>query len=318
MAGSTSSKTQPGKLGLKASKEYSSDIYLYAGDINEDGYEALLADVSETTRSDKAILILITNGGSGAAAFKIARLFQNTYSRFGIFAPGQCKSAGTIVALGAHNIWMSPGAELGPIDAQVPQPDEIATIESSLSSRASLDALMDATIQFFDTSVANLVTKSQGSVSFKLAAEISGSMATSMVSSLVAKIDPTLLGRHRRGVSEGIRYGTELALVSGNAEEGTVASLANDYPCHGFVIDFVQAGKLFRDICLAEGTLLEYGKQLTDAVRIFPEGAVSAGILHRTITQVGSGSKRTPEPKPTRQANDDRPRQADEVSQKAA
>ncbi|TIU47307.1 MAG: hypothetical protein E5W30_17810, partial [Mesorhizobium sp.] len=116
MAGSISSKTQIVKLGLKASKEHSSDIYAYAGDIDEGGYEALRAEMSETKRSDKAILILITNGGSGPAAFKIARLFQSTYSHFSMFAPAQCKSAGTIVALGAHHIWMSPGAELGPID----------------------------------------------------------------------------------------------------------------------------------------------------------------------------------------------------------
>ncbi|WP_292328945.1 hypothetical protein [Mesorhizobium sp.] len=318
MAGSISSKTQIVKLGLKASKEHSSDIYAYAGDIDEGGYEALRAEMSETKRSDKAILILITNGGSGPAAFKIARLFQSTYSHFSMFAPAQCKSAGTIVALGAHHIWMSPGAELGPIDAQVPQPDEIGTIESSLSSRASLDALMDATIQFFDTSVVNLVTKSQGSVSFKLAAEISGSMATSMVSSLVAKIDPTLLGRHRRGVSEGIRYGSELASISGNAEEGTVASLANDYPCHDFVIDFFQAEKLFRNISQPERSLLEYGKFFSDVARFFPEDVVSIGTLHRTIPLAGSGSKRASDEPPTRQANDDRPSQVDELSQKAA
>lgn len=140
-----------------------------------------------------------------------------------------------------------------------------------------------------------------------------------MVSSLVAKIDPTLLGRHRRGVSEGIRYGSELASISRNAEESTVNSLANDYPCHDFVIDFLQAEKLFRSIGQPERSLLEYGRLLSDAVRLIPEGVVSIGVLHRSIPLEGSGSKRAPDgPPPTRQANDDRPTQADELSQKAA
>lgn len=282
MAGSTSSKTQLGKLGLKASKEYSSDIYVYAGTIDEKGYEALRNEVLDARRSDNVILILITNGGSDTAAFKIARLFQTFYDNFDIFIPAQCKSAGTIVALGANRLLMSPFAELGPIDAQGLQRDELGIVDSSLSTQASLEAVMQASAKFFETSVVNLIALSQGSISFRLASEICGSMATSIVSPLVARIDPAVLGRQKRGVEQGIKYGSQLASVSGNADEGTVISLAQGYPCHDFVIDFAQAKSLFRYVQLAEGALLALANELGDGVGQPCEGFIDIRTLHRT------------------------------------
>ncbi|RWM10427.1 hypothetical protein [Mesorhizobium sp.] len=282
MAGSSSSKTQLGKLGLKASKEYSSDIYVYAGTIDEKGYEALRNEVLFARRSDKVLLILITTGGSDTAAFKISRLFQTFYDSFDIFIPAQCKSAGTIVALGANRLLMSPFAELGPIDAQGLQRDELGIVDSSLSTQASLEAVMQASAKFFETSVANLIALSQGSVSFKLASEICGSMATSIVSPLVARIDPAVLGRQKRGVEQGIKYGSQLASMSGNADEGAVASLALGYPCHDFVIDFAQAKSLFRHVERAEGTLLALANELGEPIHHGSEGVIDIRTLHRT------------------------------------
>ncbi|TPI30529.1 hypothetical protein FJW07_29105, partial [Mesorhizobium sp. B3-1-9] len=274
MAGSTSSKTKLGKLGLKASKEHSSDIYLYAGKIDETGYEALRKEVLFARRSDKVLLILITPGGSDTAAFKISRIFQTCYDSFDILLPAQCKSAGTIVALGANRLWMSPFAELGPIDAQGLQRDELGIVDSSLSTRASLEAIMQASAKFFETSVANLILLSQGSVSFKLAAEICGSMATNIVSPLVARVDPAILGRQKRGTEQGIKYGIQLASLSGNADEDAVVSLAQDYPCHDFVIDFTQAKSLFRHVELAEGSLFALASELGHAISQGSDGVI--------------------------------------------
>lgn len=282
MAGTIHAKSQLGKIGLRAAKEHSSDIYVYAGRIDERGYEALRNEVLLARRSEKVILILITSGGSGSAAFKIGRLFQNFYDSFEIFVPAYCKSAGTILALGANRLWMSPFAELGPIDAQGLQRDELGKLDSSLSTRTSLEAIMETSFSFFNDSVVNLATLSQGSISFKLAAEICGAMATNIMSPLVARIDPTVLGREKRDVEQGIKYGSQLASISGNADEDTVVSLAQDYPDHGFVIDFAHAKTLFRQVQRAEGSLLAVGDELGDAIRQASEGDIEIKILHRT------------------------------------
>ncbi|MER9642400.1 hypothetical protein [Mesorhizobium sp. M0239] len=282
MAGTIPAKSQLGKLGLRAAKEHSSDIYMYAGRIDEQGYEALRNEVLFARRSEKAILILVTNGGSGSAAFKIARLFQTFYDSFDIFVPAHCKSAGTLLALGANRLWMSPFAELGPIDAQGLQRDELGVLDSSLSTRTSLEAIMETSFSFFNDSVVNLATLSQGSISFRLAAEICGAMATNIMSPLVARIDPAVLGREKRDVEQGIKYGSQLASISGNADEDTVVSLAQDYPYHGFVIDFAHAKTLFRQVKRAEGTLLALGNELGDAIRHASEGDIEIKTLHKT------------------------------------
>ncbi|RVC70397.1 MAG: hypothetical protein EOS81_04715 [Mesorhizobium sp.] len=282
MAGSSSSKTNLGKLGLKASKEYSSDIYVYAGTIDEKGYEALRNEVLFSRRSENAILVLITTGGSGSAAFKIARLFQTFYDKFDVFIPAQCKSAGTLLAIGAHRLWMSPFAELGPIDAQITQPGEIGVPDSILSTRASVEAIMATSFQFFESAVSKMIAGSDGAVGFRQAAEIGSSLTAHMMSSLFAKVDPALLGRHDRRGQEAIEYGDLLASMSGNAADGTVVSLAQNYPCHDFVIDFVQAKSLFRHVERAEGTLLALASELGEPVAHGSEGIIDIRTLHRT------------------------------------
>lgn len=141
---------------------------------------------------------------------------------------------------------------------------------------------MQASAKFFETSVANLVLLSQGSISFKLAADICGSMATDIVSPLVARIDPAVLGRQKRASDQGIKYGSQLAATSGNADEGTVVSLAQGYPCHDFVIDFAQAKTMFRHVERAEGTLLALGHELGEAILRASEGGIEIKVLHRT------------------------------------
>lgn len=256
MAVSKKGKSQLEKISQQAIKEDGRDIYLYAGEISEAGYVRLAREIIGNVNSSKVTLILVTIGGSGPAAFKIARLLQNHYEDFQIFVPAYCKSAGTVVALGAHTILMTSMSELGPIDSQVLEQDAIGMVGSSLCTRASLDSLFEASYDFFEDSTIRLVHKSQGSISFKLAAEISAMMATSMVSSLVAKIDPTLLGKHRREDEEGIKYGLLLAEVSENAKDGTVQKLTTDYPKHDFVIDRMQAEQLFHNVEEPSQTLM--------------------------------------------------------------
>jgi len=67
-------------------------------------------------------LMILTPGGSSAAAFKISRMCQDytekTQGKFCVIVPYYAKSAGTILALGADSIIMGPPSELGPIDPQ--------------------------------------------------------------------------------------------------------------------------------------------------------------------------------------------------------
>ncbi|AVX31849.1 Serine dehydrogenase proteinase [Carboxydocella thermautotrophica] len=63
---------------------------------------------------------LETPGGSGEAAEEIVRFLHNNFSHISFVISGEAKSAGTIMALSGHEIFMTETGSLGPIDAQVP------------------------------------------------------------------------------------------------------------------------------------------------------------------------------------------------------
>ena len=64
-------------------------------------------------------LLLATPGGDGEAAIRLLRQLQSRCHHLTIVVPHQAKSAGTLLALGAHEIIMGPTSDLGPVDPQM-------------------------------------------------------------------------------------------------------------------------------------------------------------------------------------------------------
>ena len=88
-------------------------------------------------------MILFTEGGDADAAYKISRLLQQWYGQFTCFLPGYCKSAGTIVLMGANEIVINDDGEMGPVDIQMAKKDELAEYQSGLTVLTALTALHD-------------------------------------------------------------------------------------------------------------------------------------------------------------------------------
>jgi hypothetical protein len=63
-------------------------------------------------------LMLSTPGGDGETAVRLVRSAQKRCRELTVIVPDQAKSAGTILALGAHHILLGPTSDLGPIDPQ--------------------------------------------------------------------------------------------------------------------------------------------------------------------------------------------------------
>ncbi len=76
---------------------------------------------SSGTRAKEAgwIFTLETSGGSGEAAEEIVRFIHSKFDSISFVIAGQAKSAGTIMALSGHEIFMTDSGSLGPIDAQI-------------------------------------------------------------------------------------------------------------------------------------------------------------------------------------------------------
>lgn len=84
-------------------------------------------------------LILDSPGGDGEVAVRLVRSAQARCRELTVIVPDRAKSAGTILALGAHHILMGPASDLGPVDPQFPvgqrglvaAKDIIAAVESA-------------------------------------------------------------------------------------------------------------------------------------------------------------------------------------------
>src|SRR3970282_881677 len=59
-------------------------------------------------------LFLYTTEGDTLAAWGLANLIREYCDRFAVIVPFRCLSAGTLIALGADEILLAPGAQLGP------------------------------------------------------------------------------------------------------------------------------------------------------------------------------------------------------------
>lgn len=116
---STELPPEAGAAANALAEKYESRIVVYSGDIDNLGVGRLLESLRlEDAARPNTFLILTTHGGQADAAYRIARLIQIVSRTFRLFVPQRCKSAGTLLALGANAILMSPIAELGPLDVQ--------------------------------------------------------------------------------------------------------------------------------------------------------------------------------------------------------
>ena len=70
----------------------------------------------------KLSLLLYTNGGDTAAAWRLINLLHTFCDDFEVIIPAKALSAGTLISLGANRIVMTKQAALGPIDPSVNHP----------------------------------------------------------------------------------------------------------------------------------------------------------------------------------------------------
>lgn len=94
-------------------------------------------------------LLLHTNGGNTAAAWRLVNLIKTFCEEFEVLIPYKAMSAGTLISLGAQRIVMSKQAALGPIDPsllhplgpQVPNGNQLARLPVSVEAvRGYMDA----------------------------------------------------------------------------------------------------------------------------------------------------------------------------------
>lgn len=238
------------------------DIYVYAGEINISGYE-LLSDLTSKATKEYALLILFTPGGDPHAGFRIARALQCCYQHFDVLLPRVCKSAGSLITIGAKNIYMDDMSELGPLDVQLKKKDEIFGSTSGLDIAHTLNHLQNQAMSSFRNSLLEL--SGQAGLSTKMAADIASNLTSGLFQPIMAQVDPMKLSETQRALEIAQAYGTRLNEKPLNLRAGGLEDLITGYPSHGFVIDRKEAKKLFVRVHKPEGVMREYSNAFRSA-----------------------------------------------------
>ncbi|MDF4024104.1 hypothetical protein P3W24_03850 [Luteibacter sp. PPL201] len=208
----------------------------------------VIRKVRSRRRRSNVILVLTSEGGDAAAAYRISRVFQDFYDKFTVFVPGWCKSAGTLCALGAHELVVSDYGELGPLDVQLRRRDEIGEYGSGLDVTETLRQVREQTFQAFEAYMLQIINRSTNAVSFKLAAELAAKMAVQLYEPVSRQIDPIQVGEQARAMTVATSYGERLQLGGQNVKPGMLSVLIESYPSHDFMIDRQEAESLFERV----------------------------------------------------------------------
>jgi len=259
-------------LSEAISQENDCDIYFYNGNIQRGDDLEFIQLVHKNRQRKNASLILVTMGGDPDAAYKMARYIQNNYEQFTLIVPGMCKSAGTLIAVGAHCVAFAAYGELGPIDIQTYKIDNLAERQSGLTITESLEHLSRTAIITHGRVFGAIMDDTQAIISFKTAAEASAQLVTGLFAPIFSQIDPMEVGEKSRSMRIASDYGRRLNAQSKNLQSGALENLTQTYPSHSFVIDLQEAQGLFENV----RKLSEKEQQLVEALR--------AGARHQLDT----------------------------------
>jgi Serine dehydrogenase proteinase len=258
---------------------YDADIYFYAGDLQWKADDTFTTNLRSRTRKRKNFLLMInTFGGDATAAYRIGRCVQSCYKtisekpgpagfelppdpnkkRFLLFVDRYCKSAGTILALGADTVIMSDYAELGPIDVQLRKDDEVGERGSGLTPIQALSVLRSQSIELFKGWFTSLRFDPKYGFSTRIASEVAAKVTAGLLSPIYEQIDPMKMAEMDRSLRIAAEYGERLA--KSNLKDGALTRLLTAYPSHAFAIDRTEASDIFRSVETPSAELEQMGE----------------------------------------------------------
>ncbi len=247
------------EVASELSTNLQADIFLLSGEISDSTADQLIHEARDIQeRQENIVLILTTFGGDADAAFRIMRFLQRKYEKITLYIFGSCKSAGTLMALGAHEIVMSDFGEFGPLDVQVLKNGELYGRSSGLDIHQALHVIGSQAYTMFESYFVDLTRSTEGLITTKTATDIASSMAVQLLTPIMSQIDPLHLGEMNRVVQVAQDYGQRLSskILDQNRDK-TIRQLTSGYHQHGFVIDYEEAKQLFEGVEVREPTELE-------------------------------------------------------------
>lgn len=224
------------------------DIFLINSGIDNGTFERLVRELQKIkNKKENIFLSLVTYGGDPDAAFRIVSAIKYFYpNRFSLGIYGPCKSAGTLIAMGADRIIMGPFGEFGPLDVQTLKQDDFFSSSSGLDIFNSFSSIQEQSLLFFSKSFDRLLGDGGGRLSIKTALETATNLSVGLYSPLLSKLDPLAAGEMQRAINIAGHYGERIG--KDNLNDGGLSKLVYGYPSHSFVIDMKEAKTIFKNV----------------------------------------------------------------------
>lgn len=218
------------------------DLFFYAGEISRSGYDNVseLLNGIGSNRKKNCGLFLNTLGGDPHAAYRIARAFGHHYDQMTLYVFGPCKSAGTLLSIGFNNIVIGDSGELGPMDVQLANREEILEYNSGLDMIQAMTWLQRHAKDSFKDFLKDMRHKER--LNTKFASDTARQLTQGLFSGLYAHMDPVRLGYVQRTMLITEAYGQRLNTRSNIlGSDQSLHRLVYEYPTHDFVIDRSEA-----------------------------------------------------------------------------
>ena len=195
---------------------------------------------------------------------------RNRCQTLRVFIPDFAKSASTLVALGADELWMSDSAEIGPLDAQIQDPHDPDRYISALDEFRSVDYLRTHSFEMINEFAKML--KRTTSLATKDRLRLGIEYTTQLMAPLYQNVDPLHFGGSHRSVEMGMEYGRRV--MSRYAYRDWPAAEINEllrsltwaYPSHSFVIDYIEALELGLHVKLLAGEVDDAAHTILDGM----------------------------------------------------
>lgn len=223
------------------------DIIIISRPIDRQLHHDLSDALLDGQKHNACTLFLTTGGGDADGAYRIGRCLQHHYDHIRLVVPSICKSAGTLIALSAHDLAIGDRGELGPLDVQVRKHNEMAERSSGLDFTQAMEASLNHVMAAFRNTLVSIRRGTR--VSTKLAGEFAAQIAASIANPLYSQIDPNRVGEMQRAISIALEYGHRLNKKSNTLKNpDSLNRLVAGYPSHNFVIDRKECTEIFSSV----------------------------------------------------------------------
>jgi ClpP class serine protease len=207
--------------------------------VSPEAVELIVDHLEALGRVRRLALVLMTDGGSSAAAWRLANLLRQWADAVEVWIPGRALSAGTMIAIGAGRIVMARSGVLGPIDPSLIGP--LGPVAGSGGSRVPVS--VEAVTGYLEAA-----QKTMGITEDPALAQV--------LVQLAGQVHPLVLGQVFRSREQARAMAFRL-LAGGGMAEAKRARIA-DFLCsetgsHDYTIGAAEAAALGLPVEVAQG-----------------------------------------------------------------